>query len=137
MEDWKGKDITQLRNELGLKRPQFAKLLKVSVSTLEKWESPENADKPIKEKYIDGLKSIASAGLGGSGALAAVGLLAAPALLGPAALIGVAAGIAGVTGITDKLNDKNLEKCIEFLSELKKLSPDERGKFLDLMSKLG
>ena len=133
MKEWTGKDILKLRSELGMKRPQFAQLLHVSVSILEKWESHENQNRPLKAKYLETLKNIASGKISQRGALAAASLVAAPTIVAPAALLGL---IASKTGIFEKLSDKNLDKGIEFLNELKKLSPDEREKFLKLLSKL-
>ena len=121
---WTGEDVRALRVEAKLTRREFADLLKVSPSAVEKWEHRSALKKEIKLKYWDVLAQIASD--------ASVKIKVS---LGAAALISPLA-VGGALSLASLIETKNLDKTILLLNELKELSEEEREKFINILTKL-
>lgn len=104
-----GEEIRKLREALGVSQETFARFLRVSFSTLNRWENSKGNPDPETLKQLKGLQELLSlkevdkkkvleslqmVGVASSVTLAAVsGLIRLPAVSGLLGPLGVAAGI--------------------------------------------
>ena len=104
-----GEEIKKIREELGVSQAAFAQFLRVSFSTLNRWENSKANPDPETLKQLEGLQELLGrkevdknkvleplqmVGVASSVTLAAVsGLIRLPAVSGLLGPLGVAAGI--------------------------------------------